>query len=75
MTLHEGVSCATFERKVSCASTETRSYATSEVRSCATLENQVAHKGSGYVECTCVRVELDQTRHDVVCGAEQLANS
>ena len=46
-----------------------------EARSCATLEIQVTHEGSGYVECACgVGVELDQTRHDVVCGSENLVN-
>ena len=37
---------------------------------------QVAYEGISYVECTCgVEVELGQTRHDVVCGAEHLVNS
>ena len=47
-----------------------------EARSCATLEIQVAHEGSGYMECACgVGVELDRTRHGVVCGIEHLVNS
>ena len=44
-----------------------------DARSCATLDIQVAHEGSGYVECTC-GVELDQTRHGVVCGIKHLVN-
>ena len=42
--------------------------------SCATLDIQVAHEGSGYVERACRGVELDRTRHDVVCGVRHLAN-
>ena len=46
-----------------------------EARLCATLEIQVAHEGSGYVECACRGVELDRTRNGVVCRAEHLVNS
>ena len=46
-----------------------------EARLCATLEIQVTHEGSGYVECACGGMGLDRTRYGVVCGIEYLVNS
>ena len=44
-----------------------------EARSCATLDIQVAHKGSGYVE-RAYGMELDRTRRGVVSDFQYLAN-
>ena len=67
-TLHEGVSCATFESKVICVSIETRSYVISGSKVVYDLEIKVAHEGNNYVECAC-GVEMGLIGLDMVSSA------
>ena len=43
------------------------------IRSCVTMDSQVALEGSGYVERVC-GVEFDRTRRDVVSDFQHLVN-